>query len=95
MGKLSRVLINSLFISAARAETFQVTSCNDENDASRPPALTFRIAQDHFVSNVSEQTDLYTFVDGPDGGYQERTIQQDELSLSFDSETDGKFSDFI
>ena len=57
----------------------------------RPPALTFRIAQEYFENNLSDEEDLYTFVpvDGPDGGFYDRTIHQDDLTLSFDTETDG------
>ena len=35
MGKLSKFLLNSLFVSSATAQSFQVTDCNDEtNDVS-------------------------------------------------------------
>ena len=89
MGKLSKFLLNSLFLSSARAETFEVTSCNNENDNLRPPVLTFRIANEYFENNLEGQTtDSYDFIDGPDGGYHERTIQQEDLALSFDTETD-------
>ena len=89
MGKLSKVLLNSLFLSSASADTFRVSSCNNENDDRRPPALTFRIAHEYFENNLEGQTtDSYDFIDGPDGGYHERTIQEDDLSLSFDTETD-------
>ena len=30
MGKISKILLNSLFISSATAEYFQVTGCNDD-----------------------------------------------------------------
>ena len=89
MGKLSKVLLNSLLFSSAEAETFRVTSCNNESDDRRPPALTFRIAHEYFENNLEGQTtDSYDFIDGPDGGFHERTIQEDDLSLSFDTETD-------
>ena len=55
----------------------------------RPPALTYRVAHEYFENNLSDQADLYTFVDGPDGGFHDRTIHQDDLTLSFDTETDG------
>ena len=89
MGKLSKVLLNSLLFSSAEAETFRVTSCNNESDDRRLPALTFRIAHEYFDNNLEGQTtDSYDFIDGPDGGFHERTIQEDDLSLSFDTETD-------
>ena len=89
MGKLSKVLLNSLLVSSAEAETFRVTSCNNESDDRRLPALTFRIAHEYFDNNLEGQTtDSYDFIDGPDGGFHDRTIQEDDLSLSFDTETD-------
>ena len=49
----------------------------------------FRIAHEYFENNLEGQTaDSYDFIDGPDGGFHERTIQEDDLSLSFDTETD-------
>ena len=93
MGKLSKVLLNSLFLSFARAETFQVTSCNDETDLRRPPQLTFIIAHEYFENNFEGQTsDTYDFIEGPNGGtegsYHQRTIQQEDLTVSFDTESD-------
>ena len=35
-----------------------------------------------------QTSDSYDFIDGPDDGYHERTIQQEDLALSFDAETD-------
>ena len=92
MGKLSKILLNSLFLSSARAETFQVTSCNNENNIRRPPQLTFIIAHEYFENNLEGQTDSYDFIEGPNGGtegsYQQRTIQQEDLTVSFDTESD-------
>ena len=89
MGKLSKILLKSLFFSSVIAETFEVTSCNNENDDLRPPALTFRIAHEYFENNLEGQTtDSYDFVDGPNGGFHERTIQEGDLTLSFDTESD-------
>ena len=93
MGKLSKILLNSLFLSSARAENFLVTSCNNENDDLRPPQLTFKIAHEYFENNLEGQTsDSYDFIEGPNGGtegsYHQRTIQQEDLTLSFDTESD-------
>ena len=52
----------------------------------RPPALSFKIAQDYFENNLNDQADSYVL----NNGFYERTIPEDELSLTFDSETDGK-----
>ena len=49
----------------------------------------FRIAHEYFENNLEGQTsDSYDFIDGPDGGFHERTIEQADLSLSFDTATD-------
>ena len=93
MGKLSKILLKSLFFSSVIAETFEVTSCNNENDDLRPPALTFRIAHEYFENNLEGQTsDSYDFIEGPNGGtegsYHQRTIEQEDLTVSFDTESD-------
>ena len=48
--------------------------------------MTFRIAHDYFENNLKDQQDNYTFVDGPNGGFYERIIQEDDLTLSFESD---------
>ena len=48
--------------------------------------MTFRIAHDYFENNLKDQQDNYTFVDGPNGGFHERIIQEDDLTLSFESD---------
>ena len=57
--------------------------------------MTFRIAHDYFENNLKDQQDDYTFVDGPNGGFHQRIIQQDDLTLSFDSVTDGTLLLFL
>ena len=96
MGKLSKIFLNSLFLSSAKADTFEVTSCNNENDDRRPPVLTYRIAHDFFENNLEGQTsDTYDFIDGPDGGYHERTIEPEDLILSFDNDSDSILLSYI
>jgi len=51
--------------------------------------LTFRIAHEFFENNLKDQEDDYTYVDGPNGGFHDKIIQQNDLTLSFASETDG------
>ena len=54
----------------------------------RPPALSFKIAKFYFDNNLSDQADSFTL--NADGDFYERTIAQSDLSLSFDTESDGK-----
>ena len=98
MGKLSSILLKSLFFVAAEAQTFAVTRCNADVSnhclfqielkkfKDNTPALTFRIAQAYFENNLASQTNDYDFADG----YYSRTIHQNDLELAFDSNTDGK-----
>ena len=57
--------------------------------------MTFRIAHEFFENNLQDQEDDYTFVEGPNGGFHDRTIQQDDLTLSFDSETNSTLPLFL
>ena len=34
MSKISKILLNSLFLSSTHANNFRVTSCNDDSDVS-------------------------------------------------------------
>ena len=103
MGKLSNILLKSLFFVAAEAQTFAVTSCNASVShhcsfsnwldflKDNTPALTFRIEQPYFENNLASQTNDFVFADG----FYSRTIPQNELQLGFDNNTDGKFYKFI
>lgn len=83
MAKISNLL--SIFISSAAANSFEVIGCNNENEAERPPALSFRVEEGYFQNNLSDEDEsLYQLVNG----YFERTISQDELTLEFDSDDD-------
>ena len=47
MGKISKILINSLMLSSSAAEIFQVTGCNNENlDVSMNTIDNLRLGQD-------------------------------------------------
>ena len=107
MGKLSKVLLKSLFFLSADAQTspFAVTGCNAavsnhdffsnrcwlEFFKDNTPALTFRIAQAYFENFLAGQTNGFVFADG----FYSRTIPQNELHLGFDNNTDGKLYYFI
>ena len=51
------------------------------------PALTYKIAKQYFDNNLSDQTDSFTL--NADGDFYERTIDENDLSLSFDANSDG------
>ena len=52
------------------------------------PALTFKIEQEYFENNITDDDDNF---DQDDDGFYSRTIQQDELTLAFDDTDDGYF----
>merc|ERR1711990_669223 len=83
MGKFLKILLNSLFISLTTADYFEITSCND--DASFP-AMSMKITREYFEMYLSEETDLFEL--SPDGAFYERTIAENDLALSFDSNLD-------
>lgn len=85
MAKISKILLNSIFIFSATADYFEVTSCNDETSM---PSLSMKIAREYFENYLSNETNLFEL--SPDGGYYERTIPENDLALSFDDETDGE-----
>ena len=84
MGKISKILLNSLFISFTTAERFEITSCNDETSF---PAMSVKICRQYFENYLSEETD---FELSSDGAFYERTVPENELALSFDDYMDGK-----
>ena len=49
------------------------------------PALTFKIEQEYFENNISDDDDNFDLADG----FYSRTIQQDELTLAFNDTDDG------
>ena len=49
--------------------------------------MTFKIRQDYFENNISDEDDDFVLADG----FYSRTIQQDELTLAFDDTDDGQF----
>ena len=85
MGKITRILLNSLLISPTTADNFEVTSCNDDRSF---PALSMKIVKEYFEMYLSEETDLFEL--SPDGAYYERTIRESDLTLSFDNYLDGE-----
>ena len=85
MGKISKILLNSLFISfTSCAERFEITSCNDETSF---PAMSVKICRQYFENYLSEETG---FELSSDGAFYERTVPENELALSFDDNMDGK-----
>ena len=50
------------------------------------PALTFKIAEDYFENNITDEENNFNLADG----FYSRTIPQDDLVLAFDSTDDGK-----
>ena len=54
----------------------------------REPALSIKINGEYFINNLNDQADFFTV--NADGDY-ERTIDQTELTLSFDTESDCKY----
>ena len=54
------------------------------------PALTFQIVKEYFDEKLSDQANNFKLTNGPNGAFYERTIPEDDLTLSFDSEKDGK-----
>ena len=85
MGKITTILLNSLLISPTTANNFEVTSCNDDRSF---PALSMKIAREYFEMYLSEETDLFEL--SQDGAYYERTIPENDLTLSFDNYLDGE-----
>ena len=85
MGKILKILLNSLFISSTTADYFEITSCNDDESF---PALSMKIAREYFEMYLSEETDLFEL--SPDGAFYERTIPENDLELSFDNNLDGE-----
>ena len=58
-----------------------------QNFQEREPALSIKISGEYFINNLSDQADSFTL--NEDGDY-ERTIDQTDLTLSFDTESDCK-----
>ena len=52
------------------------------------PALTFKIEQEYFENNISDDDNNFVLADG----FYSRTIEQDELTLAFDDTDDGQFN---
>ena len=50
------------------------------------PALTFKIEQEYFENNITDDDDNFVLADG----FYSRTILQDELTLAFDDTDDGE-----
>ena len=50
------------------------------------PALSLKIAQDYFENNLSDPDDQFQ----RNGDFYERTIGEDDLTLSFSDNADGK-----
>lgn len=84
MGRISKILLNSFIISAT-ADYIQVTSCNDET---LYPALSMKITREYFENYLSEEMDLFHL--SQDGAFYERTMQENDLTLSFDNVMDGE-----
>ena len=57
--------------------------------SNRPPVLSFKVAKEYFDLNLSGH--ISDFELDSDGLFYERTIQQDELSLSFNTESDCEY----
>ena len=51
------------------------------------PALTYHIAEDYFENNLRGQEGDYTLING----YYTRTIDEDDLTLTFGDTDDGKY----
>ena len=51
------------------------------------PALTFKIEQEYFENNISDEDTNFVLANG----FYSRTVQQDELVLAFDETEDGQF----
>ena len=85
MGKITKILLNSLFISSTIADNFEITSCNDDRSF---PALSMKIAREYFDIYLSDETDLFEL--SPDGAFYERSIPESDLTLSFDNNLDGE-----
>ena len=84
MGKISKILLTS-FIFSATAEYVEVTGCNDETLF---PALSMKITREYFENYLSEEMDSFQL--SQDGTFYERTIQENDLTLSFDNVMDGE-----
>merc|ERR1719454_509242 len=85
MGKIFKSILNSFLIASVNCqdsndgnnEPFQVTDCNDDSGR---PALTYKIAEDYFRTNLSGQEGNY---DPLENGFYTRTITEADLALSF------------
>ena len=55
----------------------------------RPPALSFKVTKEYFDLNLNGHIDDFEL--DSDGLFYERTIQQDQLSLSFNTESDCEY----
>ena len=53
--------------------------------------MTFRIAEDYFVNNLSDEESNFALADG----FYSRTIQQDDLTLAFDMVDDGELQNYF
>ena len=51
------------------------------------PALTFKIEQEYFENNISDEENNFVLADG----FYSRTVHQDDLTLAFDTTDDGEF----
>merc|ERR1712136_692959 len=84
MGRISEIILNSLFMNSAYADNFRVRSCNDDSTAQRP-AMTIEIAEDWFTNNISGETG-YTL--DSDNQIFSKTILEDDLTFEFSTDTD-------
>ena len=75
----------SIFSSVEIFDQYHFLDLNIIQDGA--PALTFKIEQEYFENNISDDDDNFDLADG----FYSRTIQQDELTLAFDDTDDGYF----
>ena len=75
----------STFFSVENFDQYRFLDLNIIQDGA--PALTFKIEQEYFENNISDDDDNFNLADG----FYSRTIQQDELTLAFDDTDDGYF----
>ena len=76
----------SLFSSVENFDQCRFLELNIIQDGT--PALTFKIEQEYFENNITDDDDNF---DQDDDGFYSRTILQDELALAFDDTDDGYF----
>ena len=71
--------------------SFFLSQIYDSRFKDNTPALTFRIAEDYFVNNLSDEEGNFALADG----FYSRTIQQDDLTLAFDTSDDGELQKLL